>query len=109
MVTPFLFADRSVPNKSRNVLTNVTRSLDYLFNIWPFTTIAHQHNFSPKYDQNSAEQIHLRQRFFAKVAKFHQIWSHWYQPPTGSLDRMPTKCSAYFDIFVPGINVSSTL
>ena len=72
---------------SNSIMSSVTRWLNYLFNIWPFPTMsswttAYLENW-PKYVHNFAQYwIHHRKNykilliFFARVAKFHQIWSH---------------------------------
>ena len=67
------------------LLPSVTRWLDHSDNIWPFITM----NFCPITNQVAKVgsqfcQILIkpskncqRLKFFTKVAKFHQIWSHW--------------------------------
>ena len=75
----FYFSDSKLKGVT---VASMTRWLDYLFNIWPFTTFS-QLFYLQKFFQYFSKFKINPQKFsivflnFAKVAIFCQVWSHW--------------------------------
>ena len=67
------------------ICVSVTRWLDNLFNVWPFTIMKcpQKQKIFAKAGSKCCQILNYQKvaldfLIFDKMAKFHQIWSHWF-------------------------------